>query len=546
MLEDSLIGETVAGRYKVLRKMGEGGMGVVYLAEHVAIEKKLALKVLLLEYARKADLKERFLREAKAAAAIGHENIVDITDFGETPDGSVFFAMEYLEGHDLSYHIKQSGPIPWSRAKPIVLQICRALGAAHAKSIVHRDMKPENIFLIEREGRPEFVKVLDFGIAKVSGAKDGEHRLTRTGMIFGTPEYMSPEQAQGHSPDHRVDIYALGVIMYELLTGQVPFKADTFMGILTKHLFEQPMPPSRCVPSLQIPADVEAIVLKALAKDRNDRFQSMSEMGAAIAQASGRIAHASSDMLAPPRVLATARGSDARLVAADTMAPPVSARRSSASVRPTDGLPALPTNHGKLLAMALGLVLLLGAAIAGFVLLRGGTEEEALPTAGASRQDAGKTMRTVAAVPDAGGTRTVPRVTIQIASDPMGAKVYKGTRLIGITPTQLSVDKSDRRVMLSFTLAGYYDLHEAIVPDREGKQLQVRLRRRPTAPVEPPPPERRAAHKAHRVHRRRVTRTTATSKPPITEVPRQPTDETSPKKREHRGPRRVEDLMNPF
>ncbi|MCK5798282.1 MAG: serine/threonine protein kinase, partial [Deltaproteobacteria bacterium] len=297
--EDLLLGKIVANRYKVLKKMGEGGMGTVYLAEHVTIEKRVALKVLLHEYARKADLKERFLREAKAAASIDHENIIDITDFGETPDKSVFFAMEYLDGQDLSHAIKNDGALPWARAKPILLQICRALGAAHSKNIIHRDMKPENIFLIDRDGRPDFVKVLDFGIAKVSGASDGEHKLTRTGMIFGTPEYMSPEQAQGHIPDQRVDIYAVGVIMYELLTGRVPFRADTFMGILTKHIFEQPMPPTEANPEAQIPVDAEAVTLMAMSKDRDDRFSSMSEMGAAIKAVSRRMTRSTSGHPAP-------------------------------------------------------------------------------------------------------------------------------------------------------------------------------------------------------------------------------------------------------
>ena len=284
---NGLVGEVIANRYRVLEKLGEGGMGTVYLAEHTAIGKKLAIKVLLQDYARKEDLKERFLQEAKAAAMIGHENIVDITDFGHTPNGSVFFAMEFLQGEDLSQRIKRQGRIPWAEGKPILLQICRALGAAHAKNIIHRDMKPENIFLIEREGRRDFCKLLDFGIAKVTGMSDGERRLTRTGMIFGTPEYMSPEQAQGHHPDHRVDVYAVGIIAYEMVTGEVPFKADTFMGILTKHIFENPTPPKDVAPDANIPADVEEIILKALAKKREERFPSMTEMATAIAQASG-------------------------------------------------------------------------------------------------------------------------------------------------------------------------------------------------------------------------------------------------------------------
>ncbi|HEX9103889.1 MAG TPA: serine/threonine-protein kinase, partial [Polyangia bacterium] len=279
---DPYVGKTIADRYRVLSKLGEGGMGVVYLAEHVFIEKRVALKVLSEDFARKADLVARFMQEAKAASKIGHEHIVDITDFGETASGSVFFAMEFLDGMDLAGHIKSGGAMPFARAKHIINQICRALGAAHAKGIIHRDLKPENVYLVTREGRADFVKVLDFGIAKMSGLDEGGSRLTRTGMIFGTPEYMSPEQARGDKPDHRVDIYAAGCILYEMLTGDVPFHAETFMGVLTKHMFENPQPPSQRNPAANIPPDVEEVCLKALAKDRDQRFQTMKEMALAL------------------------------------------------------------------------------------------------------------------------------------------------------------------------------------------------------------------------------------------------------------------------
>jgi tRNA A-37 threonylcarbamoyl transferase component Bud32 len=279
-----LVGSVLADRYRVLRKLGEGGMGSVYLAEHTTINKRLAIKVLSSEYSHKQDLVDRFLQEARAASMIEQENVVEITDFGSTPQGSVFFVMEYLNGEDLSRTIKKEGPLPWSRVKPIMMQICTALASAHDAGIIHRDMKPENCYRITRGANSDFIKVLDFGIAKVtSDDGDGSGKgLTRTGMIFGTPEYMSPEQAKGERADHRVDIYALGVILYELLTGRVPFTADTFMGILTKHMFEAPPAPSTLMPMATIPPDVEAIVLKALQKDREYRFQSMREMMQAI------------------------------------------------------------------------------------------------------------------------------------------------------------------------------------------------------------------------------------------------------------------------
>src|SRR4029079_2008039 len=190
----------------VIRKLGEGGMGSVYLAMHTILEKQVALKVLHGEFARKPDLVDRFIQEAKSASRIRHENVIDISDFGVTPDGFVFFAMELLQGHDLHEEIARSKlagvPLPWERSRKIFLQVCSALSAAHAQGIVHRDLKPENIYLIEFLGNKEFVKLLDFGIAKLTEVAEGDRKLTRTGMLFGTPEYMSPEQARGDAVDH--------------------------------------------------------------------------------------------------------------------------------------------------------------------------------------------------------------------------------------------------------------------------------------------------------------------------------------------------------
>src|SRR5262249_24075276 len=217
--EDPLLGRTLAGRYLIQKKLGEGGMGAVYLATHNLLEKQVALKVLHGEFARKPDLVERFMQEAKAASRIRHENVIDISDFGTTPEGLVFFAMELLRGHDLHEEIARARLagqlLPWQRSKRIFLQICAALSAAHALGIIHRDLKPENIYLVDFLGEPDFVKLLDFGIAKLTEVADGERKLTRTGMLFGTPEYMSPEQARGDTVDPRVDIYAMGCILFQ-------------------------------------------------------------------------------------------------------------------------------------------------------------------------------------------------------------------------------------------------------------------------------------------------------------------------------------------
>lgn len=273
--EDPLVNKVLSERYRILKKLGEGGMGVVYLAEHIVIEKKIALKVLFPDLTRRSDLVQRFMQEAKSASRIGHENVIDITDFGQSPEGYVFIAMEYLVGQDLGQLLKASGPMSWLRAQPIVLQIVKALRAAHERGIVHRDMKPENVFVLPRDDGREFVKVLDFGIAKVLGLDEDAPRLTRTGMIFGTPEYMSPEQAQGQQVDHRVDIYAVGCILYHMLTGEVPFKAESFMGILSKHMLEMPVPPGTRNPTID--PRVEAVINRAMEKDPALRFQTMRE-----------------------------------------------------------------------------------------------------------------------------------------------------------------------------------------------------------------------------------------------------------------------------
>jgi len=271
-----------------LRRIGEGGMGIVYEAEHIVIEKHVALKVLRDDFSARPDVVERFRQEAKSASRIGHENIVDISDFGETESGASYFVMEMLDGEDLADILSREGTISPARAVKILIQCCKALGAAHNKGIVHRDMKPENIFLIKRAELADFVKIVDFGIAKMSDIETvgaPGRKLTKTGMIFGTPEYMSPEQAAGKPLDHRVDIYALGVILYEVLTGRVPFVGDTFMGVLTQHMFE-PIPLLRDVnPHVKVPAELEAVILKALAKDPDHRYQTMDELGRSLAAA---------------------------------------------------------------------------------------------------------------------------------------------------------------------------------------------------------------------------------------------------------------------
>jgi serine/threonine-protein kinase len=276
-----VIGQLVGDRYRVLRKIGEGGMGEVYLAEHIYIEKKVALKLLRAEVLSNQEAVARFRQEARSASSIGHDNIIQIDDFGMLPDGRVYMAMEFLQGLALNDLIVQQ-PLQLPRALDIMIQVGKGLAAAHAKGITHRDMKPENIFVTNKEGR-DVPKILDFGIAKVN-AGDGAQNLTVAGTIFGTPFYMAPEQAMGGKMDHRVDIYAMGIILYEVFCGQVPFKADSFMGILTQHITSPPMPPAQMAAQhgRVLPPGLEAIINKAIRKDPNERYQSMNELVAAM------------------------------------------------------------------------------------------------------------------------------------------------------------------------------------------------------------------------------------------------------------------------
>ncbi len=277
---EPLLGKTVDGRYEVSSVLGEGGMGTIYEVRHATLGRRFALKVLRRDIADK-ELNLRFIQEAKAAAAIGHPNIVAVNDFGAIEmehGGSVpYFVMEHLEGEGLAEVLRREGNVTSRRAAGIVQQCVSGLAAAHAAGVIHRDLKPDNVFLT-RVGDREFVKLLDFGVAKMAGAG----RLTQAGTVFGTPHYMSPEQAAGHAVDHRADVYALGIILYECLSGRVPFEADSYMGVLTKHMFAIPEPIERAVGNAEALGGLAPIVMRCLAKEPAERYATMDELGAAL------------------------------------------------------------------------------------------------------------------------------------------------------------------------------------------------------------------------------------------------------------------------
>jgi hypothetical protein len=281
-------GDIIDGKYRIVRLLGEGGMGAVYEGENTRIHRKVAIKVLHSGVAEQGEAVARFEREAQAAGRIGSEHIVEVLDLGTLPGGDRYLVMEYLDGEGLGSRIKVRGRLTPAELCPIAHQLMEGLAAAHGAGIIHRDLKPDNVFLLKnRAGMQDFVKLLDFGISKFNQLSgDSGFSMTRTGAVMGTPFYMAPEQAKGsREMDHRVDLYAAGVILYEALTGQVPFNADTFNELLFKIVLEEPRPLEQIEPSVD--AGFAAIVAKAMARDPAHRFQTAKDFQTALSQWAG-------------------------------------------------------------------------------------------------------------------------------------------------------------------------------------------------------------------------------------------------------------------
>jgi len=271
------LGRVLDRKYRLVRLLGEGGMGSVFEGEHILLGRKVAVKVMHPEYVSKPESVERFFREAKAASAIGHPNIVDVHDVGREDDDTVFIVMELLNGQCLDELIDSRGPLPAGQAISVALQVLSALGAAHAKGIIHRDMKAENVFLsLDSRGR-EDVKLLDFGIAKIEKGNKANLGLTKEGNVVGTPYYLAPEQARGgRDVDHRIDIWGVGVLLYEMLCGVLPFTGENYNEIIGRILLEAPKPIAELAP--QAPPELIGVVEKAMAKEREERYADAQEM----------------------------------------------------------------------------------------------------------------------------------------------------------------------------------------------------------------------------------------------------------------------------
>jgi serine/threonine-protein kinase len=458
-LYDPLIGSTIDGRYVVESVLGEGGMGVVYAAHHAIIDKRVAIKVLRKEAAADESSAHRFLAEAKAASKIGHQNIVDITDFGVLADGHAYFVMEHLQGVTLGKVMGREGPLPPGRATRIAIQVCRGLHTAHSKNIVHRDLKPENVFLLERDGVADFVKIVDFGIARDTTSTK---RLTVAGMVMGTPEYMAPEQASGQETDHRVDQYALGCILYEMVTGQVPFHGENPMQTLTKHVFDAVTLPSKLRPELIIPAELEAIIMRTLAKKRDDRYADLDRLMQAL-------------LVVEPKLR--------------EIAVPASARRGRAvAAQPVDSLISgevtVPRRRPTMFLAVAGIAVMAVAALALRMMLPSSHVVVAPPVVPVpARPDpAVPAPRPIAPVPSA----APQQVDITLSSVPPGADVFCKDELLGTTPTRLTRPRGDEPLQLVFRKTGYREATREVQANKDA-YLDVSLLPELTSPKRPNP-----------------------------------------------------------
>ena len=326
--EDIYLGQTLNNRFKVESKIGEGGFGAVYRGVQLATGRKVALKLLHPEMTKDENLVARFRREGMVLCNLRDAHTITTYDFDQTPDGTLYIAMELLEGKSLHQIFHDQAPLEWRRIFKILSEMCSSLAEAHAQGIVHRDLKPENVYLESRPGNPEFVKILDFGIAKVMRGDTIDPQspqLTATGQTLGTLEYMSPEQLMGKPLDGRSDVYALGVVAYEMITARLPFPdAKGPAGLITAQLKQTPVRPSQANPKVQLPAAADQVILKCLEKDKNNRYADVTQLSNAlqdvIAQSSAELAASQSGDRAPargspPEMLETRRGDLPNMVA---------------------------------------------------------------------------------------------------------------------------------------------------------------------------------------------------------------------------------------
>ena len=412
-----LVGQVVADRYHVMKKLGEGGMGQVYLAEHVKMGRRSAIKVLNPAMVNDTEAVARFNREAANASRISHRNVCAIYDFGETPEGLIYLAMEFVEGEPLTDLLEREHALPPSRAVGIAQQVADALQAAHDLGIVHRDLKPDNIMLSRGRDGADVVKVVDFGIAKAAGAHDTQ-KVTKTGLVVGTPEFMSPEQLSGDPLDGRSDLYALGLVLFKMLTGKLPFEGSTVQDTMVRRLTDEPATLADTRPDLNFPPGLQATIDTALTRNPVDRYQSAAKFGSDLAAVLGLPRGPAGTPLPATRPDAEAKTEILR-------------RTGSSGPQPT------PVKKRSSIPILIGAVVILGVA-GGAVALRGGGKrvDGAAPVDTVSRTDSARTRDTAVS--------PAPSSPVRPAKSPAHAPVQRAPS----TVPQRGVNAARGRVQL--------------------------------------------------------------------------------------------------
>jgi serine/threonine protein kinase len=484
--DDAILGRTV-GHYRIVEFLSRGGMGTVYRAEHDLIGKAAAVKVLRGDLSREPRMVQRFFNEAVAASAIRHPGIVEVFDFGQLPTGRAYIVMEFLDGETLACRLERCKRMPELTAAVIGRGIAVALAAAHDKGIIHRDLKPDNVFLVPDSELPggERCKVLDFGIAKLMNRNLSDTSRTRTGTFMGTPLYMSPEQARGASDlDHRADLYSLGCLLYEMITGDPPFMADGAAEILAMQLYGEPVPPSERVPELS-PA-FEAVVLRLLAKEPEDRFQSATEVVAALTLALPELSERLSSAMTMP-------GLTPLVVPAQGSRPGGSRPRSPTSTLGGLAGPSGAPTHGPRPYLVMGMALLVAAGRVGMMRLR--------PRAVEARVEAAPPVAALPVAAEPPVAAPVPaepaEIVFDLDLDPPSASIRVDGDVVDAADGRVRLPRDGREHVIGVSAPRYIPRRLTVRADRD-QTLAVVLAPVPEPEVDepprrrppPPPPER--------------------------------------------------------